>query len=508
VNRVVVAAVQAAPVLCDTEATIERCVALLAEAAEAGAQLVVFPESFVPGYPDWVWRTRPWSEDAAALHARLLDQAVVVGSPALDPVRDAARRAGAHVVLGVTERERHGATLFNTLVHVDGRGDIVLRHRKLVATGAERLVWGGGDGSTLRVVDTPFGRVAGLICWELYMPLARCALYAQGVDVLVAPTWDTSDVWVPTLRHVAKEGRVHVVGVAQAINGGDLPADLPARHLWGGADDWLSRGLSTVVDPSGTVLAGPLEETCGLVLATIDPGAGRAARAQFDPVGHYARPDVFRLHVDTTPRPAVTWSGGPTPGGEPMDIVELHRRACELFARLVHEVGDDQWSAATPCDGWDVRALVNHVVAEDRWTVPLLDGAKVAEVGDRFDGDVLGADPVGACEAATKEATAAAACTDPDRTVHLSFGDVGAREYLGQLFAEHLVHAWDLARGIGADEALPADLVAACAAWFAEREEAYRAAGHIGPRPPLPEAADPQQRLLAAFGRQPGGQAA
>jgi uncharacterized protein (TIGR03086 family) len=186
---------------------------------------------------------------------------------------------------------------------------------------------------------------------------------------------------------------------------------------------------------------------------------------------------------------------------DPMDIVELHRRACELFARLVHDVGDDQWSAASPCDGWDVRALVNHVVAEDRWTAPLLDGATTTEVGGRFDGDLLGDDPVGACDAATKEAIAAAARTDPGRPVHLSFGDVPAREYLGQLFAEHLVHAWDLARAIGADGELPPDLVTACADWFAEREEAYRAAGHIGPRPPLPETASPQQRLLGAFGR-------
>jgi nitrilase len=174
-------------------------------------------------------------------------------------------------------------------------------------TGGERLVWGMGDGSDLDVFDTPFGRLGGLICWENYMPLARYALYAKGIDLWAAPTWDNSDVWVPTLRHIAKEGRVHVIGVAPLLRGSDVPADLPGRdQLYGGEDDWLSRGMSTIVGPRGEILAGPLVEQEGILYAELDPARARAVRAEFDPVGHYARPDVFRLVVDARRRVQVS----------------------------------------------------------------------------------------------------------------------------------------------------------------------------------------------------------
>jgi uncharacterized protein (TIGR03086 family) len=187
-----------------------------------------------------------------------------------------------------------------------------------------------------------------------------------------------------------------------------------------------------------------------------------------------------------------------------MDLVELHRRSLAEFTDRVRQVGAEQWSAATPCTDWDVRALVNHVVGEDRWTAPMFAGATIAEVGNRFDGDLLGADPAGSTTEATKEAEAAVA--EPgalDRTVHLSFGDTPAEEYVCQLFADHLVHAWDLAVAIGADPRLDAEAVRECAAWFAEREDLYRRAGAIGPAVAVPETAGPQERLLAAFGRDP-----
>ncbi len=186
-----------------------------------------------------------------------------------------------------------------------------------------------------------------------------------------------------------------------------------------------------------------------------------------------------------------------------MNIVSLHRQACSVFAEQVALVRDDQWNLPTPCAAWDVRALVNHVVGEDRWTAPLFEGQTIAEVGDRFDGDLLAENPLGACQAAVDEATAAVG--EPgaiDRIVHLSFGDTPAREYVWQLFADHLIHAWDVAHAIGADERLDPELVEACAGWFADREEAYRAAGVVGPRPETPADADPQTLLLAAFGRQ------
>jgi len=308
---VVVAAIQAAPVLLDREATIGRVVALAEQAAAGGARLVAFPEAFVPGYPDWVWRTRPWDADATALYARLLDQAVVVGSPAAGALAETARRLQIWLSVGVDERDEADSTIYNSLLHFAPDGSLAARHRKLMPTGGERLVWGMGDGSTLTVIDAGFGRLGGLICWENYMPLARAALYAQGVDVYLAPTWDNSDVWVPTLRHIAREGRTYVIGVTSCIRAVDLPADLPGRAgLYGDPDDWLSRGNSAIIGPDGEVLAGPLVGQEGILYAEIDTARARASRQQFDPVGHYNRPDVFRLLVDTSPRPAVIETNG------------------------------------------------------------------------------------------------------------------------------------------------------------------------------------------------------
>jgi nitrilase len=309
---VTVAAVQAAPVLLDRDATIAKVVALAEKAAAEGARLVAFPEAFVPGYPDWVWRTRPWDAEATALYARLFDQAVVVGSAATDVLAETARRLGIWLSVGVDERDDKDSTVYNTLLHFAPDGSLAARHRKLMPTGGERLVWGTGDGSTLKCVDTGFGRLGGLICWENYMPLARAALYAQGIDVYLAPTWDNSETWVPTLRHIAREGRTYVLGVTSCLRAADLPADLPGRDaLYGEENDWLSRGNSAIIGPDGDILAGPLIGEDGILYAEIDPRQAQLARQQFDPVGHYSRPDVFRLHVDTSRRVAVSTGDEP-----------------------------------------------------------------------------------------------------------------------------------------------------------------------------------------------------
>jgi len=313
-----VAAVQAAPVLLDRDATIGKVVALAEKAAAEGARLVAFPEAFVPGYPDWVWRTRPWDADATALYARLYDQAVVVGSPATEVLAETAGRLGIWLSVGVDERDDQDSTIYNALLHFAPDGSLAARHRKLMPTGGERLVWGMGDGSGLEVVDTGFGRLGGLICWENYMPLARAALYAQGVDVYLAPTWDNSEIWVPTLRHIAREGRTYVIGITSCMRATDLPADLPGRAgLYGGADDWLSRGNTVIIGPEGEILAGPLTGEEGVLYAEIDAERARVARQQFDPVGHYHRPDIFRLYVDISPRHAVIETGAAPITDEP-----------------------------------------------------------------------------------------------------------------------------------------------------------------------------------------------
>lgn len=290
-----IAAVQATPVFLDREATIEKMGRLAKEAAGNGAALAVFPEAFVPTYPEWVWRTTPWAD--GDWYARFADQSVDVPGPACEAIGAIAAEHGIYVAAGVNERS--GGTIYNTLLYFGPDGTLLAKHRKLMPTGGERLAWGQGDGSTLSSIDTPFGRVGGLICWENYMPLARVAMYEQGVDVWLAPTWDNSDVWVPSMQHIAKEGRCYVVGVNSCLRASDVPADLPGRDdIYGGDDDWMSRGNTVIVDPWGDVLAGPLTEQEGILYAEIDLDAIRRSRREFDVVGHYSRPDVFQLRVN------------------------------------------------------------------------------------------------------------------------------------------------------------------------------------------------------------------
>ena len=310
-EQVRVAAVQATPAWLDRAACVERVVHLAEEAAAEGAGLVAFSEAFVPGYPDWVWRTRPWDEHATALYDRLLDQAVVVGSAATDVLADTARRLGIWLSVGVDELDSASTTIYNSLLLFAPDGTLAARHRKLMATGGERLVWGMGDGSSLTTTETPFGRIGALICWENYMPLARAALYAQGLDILIAPTWDNSDVWLSTMRHIAKEGRIYVVGVTACIRSTDVPIDSPGRdELYGDPDDWLSKGNSVIIGPAGDVLAGPLIGEVGVLYADLDARTGRSLRHQFDPVGHYGRSDVLSLNVNRAVNVAVTFGPG------------------------------------------------------------------------------------------------------------------------------------------------------------------------------------------------------
>ncbi len=297
-----IVAAQATPVYLNRDATLDVVSDVVAKAGADGADLVVFPESFVPGYPDWVWRHKPWGD--AEWYARFQDQAVEVPGPALDQVRAAAEAAGIWVALGITERTSSG-TLYNAVVYIDDSGQIAGLHRKLVPTGAERLVWANGQSPLLTVLDVGGVRVGSLLCWEMYMPLARAAMYQQGIDVLLAPTWDNSDEWISTLRHTAKEGQVFVVGVTACLRGSDVPRDLPgADVLYGGDDDYLSKGNTTIVAPGGAILEGPLIGEAGTLAATLDLDLIAAGRRKFDPSGHYARPDVLSLNI--TPERTLT----------------------------------------------------------------------------------------------------------------------------------------------------------------------------------------------------------
>lgn len=292
-----VAAAQATPAYLDRDATLDVAVDHIERAGGDGADLVVFPESFVPGYPDWIWRQNPWSD--ADWYARFERQAVEVVGPDLDRIRTAAEAAGVWIALGITERSASG-TLYNAVVYIDSTGATAGLHRKLVPTGAERLIWANGQGPLLTVVDIGGVRVGSLICWENYMPLARAALYQKGIDLLLAPTWDNSEMWVPTLRHIAKEGQVFVVGVAAHLRGCDVPRDLPgADGIYGGEDDFLSRGNTTIVAPGGELLAGPVTGVATTVAATLDLSRIATGRRGFDPTGHYARPDILALTINT-----------------------------------------------------------------------------------------------------------------------------------------------------------------------------------------------------------------
>jgi nitrilase len=310
-----VAIVQRPPVLLDRSATLGKAVQWVAEAAAEGAALVVFPETFVPGYPSWIWRLAAGRDGAVTgqLHARLQANAVDVGAGDLAALCDAARAHRVTVVCGLNERDgtRGGGTLYNSVVVIGPDGTLLNRHRKLMPTNPERMVHGLGDASGLRVVDTPVGRVGCLICWENYMPLARYALYAQGVEIYVAPTYDTGDGWLATMRHIALEGRCWVLGSGTVLRASDVPPDFPARDtLFPNAEEWVNDGDSVVVDPAGKLVAGPLRREVGVLYADIDTARVAPARRTLDVAGHYARTDIFDLQVHRAPATPVRFVDG------------------------------------------------------------------------------------------------------------------------------------------------------------------------------------------------------
>lgn len=302
-----VAVIPKPPVLLDRDQTIARGIGSINEAANAGATLLVFPEAYVPGYPAWIWRLRPGGDIklSSELHARLRRNAVDMDRDHLRPLQEAAREHAVTVVMGINEIDGRfsGTTLFNTVVIIGPDGAILNRHRKLMPTNPERMVWGMGDASGLRVVDTPAGRLGALICWESYMPLARYALYAQDLEIFVNPTWDNGEAPLVTLRHIAREAGCWVIGTATALQGSDVPEDFPERDRLYKPDEWINDGDAVVVNPAGAVVAGPLHREKGILYAEIDVEAARRARRSLDVCGHYSRPDIFSLSVNRKASP-------------------------------------------------------------------------------------------------------------------------------------------------------------------------------------------------------------
>jgi nitrilase len=299
-GEVRVACCQVEPVVLDRERTLDKLAATAAAAARDGAQLVVFPETFVPAYPSSAWANalagwdEPGAKEAYALLAR---ESVAVPGPDCERLGAVAREHGIWLVTGVNEvdPERSG-TIYNALLYHAPDGQLALHHRKLVPTNHERLVWGQGDGRGLRAIETPLGRMGGLICWENFMPLARFALYESGVELYIASTADDDDIWQATLVHIAREARAFVIAPCHFQRAAAYPEDFPLRSRLDGLD-LLGRGGSAILAPDGSYLAGPLYGEEGILLADLEPARLLEERQRFDPAGHYHRPDVLRLDV-------------------------------------------------------------------------------------------------------------------------------------------------------------------------------------------------------------------
>jgi nitrilase len=301
------AVVQAAPVLFDTPKSLQKLADLAADAVRQRAELVVFPEAFVGGYPkglDFGVTLGSRSEEGREDFRRLFESAIEVPGPATEFIGSVAKDHAIHVVVGVIERD--GGTLYCTALIFGADGQMLGKHRKLMPTAMERVIWGCGDDSTLPVVTTSLGKIGSVICWENYMPLLRTAMYAKGVELYCAITVDDRETWISTVRHIALEGRCFVLSACQYLQRGDLPSGYPAERF-PASQDVLIRGGSSIVGPLGRILAGPkYGEEC-LLAADLDRAELARAKFDLDVVGHYSRPDVFRLEVNEQPMKSVVF---------------------------------------------------------------------------------------------------------------------------------------------------------------------------------------------------------
>ncbi len=314
-----VAVVQASPVVFDRERTLEKLCSLAGEAARKGARLVLFPEAFVSAYPrglDFGAVVGNRTDAGRRDFQRYWESSVDVPGPAVDALAKTARTHDIYLVVGVVERD--GGTLYCTVLFFAPDGSYLGKHRKVMPTASERLVWGFGDGSTMPVFDTPLGKVGAVICWENYLPLLRAAMYAKGIELYCAPTADMRDNWIASMRHIAVEGRCFVLSCNQFNRRKDFPADY--RTPFGDDPETvMSRGGSCIVDPFGNFLAGPNVDGEAILIADIDRSQIVQGKYDIDVVGHYARPDIFQLYVDEQPKRPVSYSArSATAGSTPV----------------------------------------------------------------------------------------------------------------------------------------------------------------------------------------------
>lgn len=299
-NLIKIAAAQLTPAFLNKEKTVAKACDAILEAGKQGAKLIVFPEAFISGYPDWVWLI-PNSNGAELneLYVKLVENAVSVPDDATKKLCHAAKKAGINAVMGIHERntETSNASLYNSLLFIDDKGQIIGKRRKLIPTGGERLIWSMGDGKDLTSYETSIGKLSGLICWENYMPLARTAIYESGAQILASATWDKSPNWLQSMQHIAREGGLFVISVCMALKIKDIPDGLDFKSRYPKGREWINVGNSCIIAPNGKILAGPLEAKEEILYADIDLSQIVAAKRMFDVVGHYSRSDVFEFKV-------------------------------------------------------------------------------------------------------------------------------------------------------------------------------------------------------------------
>ncbi len=304
-NKHIVSVVQGSPVPGDSTATVDKLISLVRKASLKGVKLILFPEAFIGGYPKGAdfhiaigIRTAPGREEFRLYFENAID----VPGPETDRIAAVAGELNIYVMAGVIERS--GSTLYCSSLLFGPPGVLLSKHRKLMPTAGERYLWGQGDGSTLPVVESPLGKIGSVICWENYMPMLRMAMYAKGIEIYCAPTVDDRPSWLPSMQHIALEGRCFVLSSCQFLRGKDFPDDF-RNQISSDPEGLLIRGGSCIVDPFGKVIAGPVFDKEALLIAEIDVADITRSRFDFDPVGHYARPDVFSLTVNESPMKSV-----------------------------------------------------------------------------------------------------------------------------------------------------------------------------------------------------------